>query len=360
MRLSIPFVFFIILLASCGKKKENIHPTVERITESVYASGTVKSRNQYQVYSTTNGILTEKYVTEGDVVKKGDPLFKILNATSRLNTENARLAASYNDLKSSEDKLNQIKINIELARTKMQNDSMLWVRQRILWSKEVGSQIELEQRELAYKASLTAFEAATLNYSDVKKQLNLLSQQSKNNLAISQSIENDFTIKSEMAGRVYSILKEKGELVVAQSPIAVIGDSTDFYLELQVDEYDISKISIGQNIFLNLDSYKGQTFEARLSKIDPIMNDRSRTFKVEAVFVTKPAKLYPNLTVESNIVINTKENALTIPRNYLVDDIFVIKDNDKKVKVNVGLKDYEKAEILSGLTKDDVIYKPAK
>jgi hypothetical protein len=44
-----------------------------------------------------------------------------------------------------------------------------------------------------------------------------------------------------------------------------------------------------------------------------------------------PVKLYPNLTAEANIIIQTKENTITIP-SYLVDNDYVIVNNDEKEK----------------------------
>ena len=73
-----------------------------------------------------------------------------------------------------------------------------------------------------------------------------------------------------------------------------------------------------------MDSYKSQVFEARILAIDPMMNMRTRSFKAEAIFTKKPAELFPNLTVEANIVILSKQEALTIPRNYLIDGSCVL------------------------------------
>ena len=105
-----------------------------------------------------------------------------------------------------------------------------------------------------------------------------------------------------------------------------------------------------------MDSYKDQLFEASITKVNPLMNERTRTFEVEANFTKSPDMLYPNLTLEANIVLRTKENALTIPRKYLIDDEFVMISKKEKKKVKIGLKDYQKAEILEGLTKEDKIY----
>jgi HlyD family secretion protein len=149
-------------------------------------------------------------------------------------------------------------------------------------------------------------------------------------------------------------------MVNTQTPVAIIGNANEFILELQVDEYDIAKIRIGQKVFVTMDSYKGQVFDAVVNEIDPIMNERSRSFKVEASFISRPPNLYPNLTVEANILINTKENAVTIPRNYLVEETYVLLKNGKKTKVVTGLKDYNRAEVVSGLSRDAIIKKPTE
>ena len=99
----------------------------------------------------------------------------------------------------------------------------------------------------------------------------------------------------------------------------MIGSATDLYLELEVDEYDITKIKLGQQAYIMLDSYTDQAFEASITRIVPLMDERSRTFKVEARFKQRPPALYPNLTCEASIVLQKKEKTLTIPAAYVVD-----------------------------------------
>ena len=242
----------------------------------------------------------------------------------------------------------------------MDNDQLLMERQQNLWSQGIGSKNEVEQRELSLKNSTTNYNAALLRYNDLKKQLNFSALQSQKNLQISKSHEKDFTITSEADGKIYNILKEEGEMVNTQTPVAVIGHASEFVIELQVDEYDIARIKTGQKIILKLDSYKGQVFEAIVTKINPIMNEQSRSFKIEADFTIKPPTLFANLTAEANIIIETKEKTLLIPRNYLVDDSLVLMENKELRKVTTGLKDYQKVEILNGLTANDFILNPAK
>ena len=348
----------ILLLAACASKQETTQPTEEGITESVYASGVVKSKNQYQVFSTVTGLLSEILVAEGDTILQGTTLFRIKSTTAKLNVENAQLAAENASLNTNIDKLNELKINIDLAKSKVKNDSLLFERQKTLWQQNIGSKVAFEQAELSYKNAVTAYESALLRYNDLKKQVDFTAKQTTKNLQTSNTLLNDYAIKSEAGGKVFSILKEKGELITPQNPIAVIGDAQEFILELQIDEYDIAKIKTGQKILVTLDSYKGQVFEATVNTITPIMNERTRSFTIEAIFTKRPKVLYPNLTVEANIIIQSKEKTITIPRSYLVKDSFVLLSNEEKRAVKIGLKDYNKVEILEGLTTTDNILKP--
>ncbi|MBK9639804.1 MAG: hypothetical protein IPO72_00560 [Saprospiraceae bacterium] len=88
------------------------------------------------------------------------------------------------------------------------------------------------------------------------------------------------------------------------------------------------------------------------------MNERSKTFLVEAEFMERPEILYPNISFEANIVISSKDKAMLIPRKYLVNDSMVIKSNGEKVIVKIGLKDYQKVEILSGVSPEDELLEP--
>ena len=351
-------VFLFFMAISCKNKVVTVRPVEEKITESVYASGIVKSKDQYQVYASANGVVDNLMVQEGDLVKKGEVLMRLKNSTAQLNTENAMLAANYAASSSNIEKLKDVQNAIQLAKTKMQNDSSLLERQRNLWKQNIGTRNELDRQELAWRNSLNAYEAAKLKYADLQKQINFQDKQAQKNVSITKSIASDFTVKSETDGKVYNLLVSNGEMVNVQSPVAVIGSATDFMLELQVDEYDIARIKKGQQVLINMDSYKGEVFEGTVTKIDPFMNERSKSFTVEAEFVKQPPALFPNLTCEANIVIKSKDKALIIPRNYLLDGDYILMENNEKRKVVTGLKDYQKVEIIKGLTTKDVIRKP--
>ncbi|HEY1060778.1 MAG TPA: efflux RND transporter periplasmic adaptor subunit [Daejeonella sp.] len=347
-----------IVLFSCGDSVETIKPTIESISQSVYASGVIKSQDQYEAYASVSGIVNQIFVVEGDTLKKGDPILTISNEVQKLNAENARIFSDYNALSANQGKLNEAASLIEFTRNKMRNDSVLFYRQKNLWEQEVGTKVDLEQRELAWQNSKNTYNSALIRYNDLKRQLNFAASQARKNLSISQTLANDYTLKSEMDGIVYNIYKLKGEIISPQTPVAVIGAADKFTLEMQVDENDILLVRNGQKVLVNLDSYKGKVFEAVVRRINPLMNERNKTFIVEAEFIQKPEQIYPNITFEANIIIQEKSEALLIPRTYLLKDSMVIKSGGDTVVVKTGLKDYQKVEILSGIKSDDELLKP--
>jgi HlyD family secretion protein len=343
---------------SCKDKGEVVYPQQSAITESVYASGLVKSKNQYQCYSTVAGRISHIFVTEGDSVKKGDAIIQIQSEASYYNALNATLAAANNAMGNNQQKLSEAKVNSDLAFSKMKSDSLLWQRQQNLYSQNIGTLVELEQRALAYKNSSTSYAVAQLHINDLNKQLQFAANQSNVNAKLTKAQAGDYIIRSSLDGKVYKILKEVGEYVNTLAPVATLGDARSFYLELQVDEYDIVRIQLQQTIAISMDSYKGKMFEAIITKIEPLMNEDSRSFTLEAEFKVPPHVLYPNLSVEANIIIAAKAKTITIPRTYLTSDSMVYISKKEKRKVVVGLSDFQKAEILKGLAVTDKIYKP--
>lgn len=348
----------LLFLISCGKKKQTYQALVGPITESVYASGTIISDGQYQVFPKSSGILEKIHFQEGDTVNSKNILFTISNDASKLSKENASLAAEFADLSNNQEKIRELEISTDLARKKYQQDSLLFIRQKKLWSEEIGSKLQLEQSELNFYNSRIAYQSLLLRLKELKKQLSFSDRQSKKNLQLSTSFDDDRQVKSMLNGKIYTILKEEGEMVSPQTPLAIIGSANSFHILLQVDEYDIVKIKTGQLVYIKLDSYKGRSFKASITKINPLMNERTKTFVVEAEFIDMPPVLYPNLTVEANIVLQTKEKALTIPRSYLINDSFVLDKDEKKIYVKTGLKDYNKVEILEGINEKDELVIP--
>ena len=107
-----------------------------------------------------------------------------------------------------------------------------------------------------------------------------------------------------------------------------------------------------------MDSYRGEVYDAVVTKVYPLLNSRTKTALVEARFINQPPVLYPNLTLEANIILHVKENVLTIPRAYIMDDAFVININGDTLPIKTGAQDYMKTEILEGLSEHEILILP--
>lgn len=350
----------LILLSACSEEKEQTRAVISDITFSLYASGAIKSKDQYTVLSTVPGVIKQIHVEPGALVKKGDLLFTLENREATLNAENARqvLDFSASNSRKNSDKLQEALSQVEASKEKYQNDSAIYFRQKKLWEQNIGTRLDFDQRHLAFTTSKINYDVSVRRLVQLKNQLDNDVELSKINYQIAKKRQGDYLIRSEIAGKVFDVIKNQGELIGPQTALGILGKPDEFYLEMNVDENDITSVKLGQEVAITLDSYKGKLFRGRVSKIFPIMDDRSRTFRVEAVFSEPPATLYPNLTAEANIIVKVKKKAIIIPRSYLDKDNQVWLQDGTKKKVVTGLQDERNVEIVKGLSTQEVIYKP--
>ncbi len=358
MRL-IKCVFLLFLMFSCGEDQERIFPEKTALTESVYSSVTVQPDSLYRAFAAVAGILDMNLVEEGEIVRKETPLAQIINNTPKLNTENAKLALrlAQENYDGSSAILKALEDEIQAATLKFQNDSINFFRQKRLWEQQIGSKIEYDNRRLAYDLSQSNLSLLNSRYDRTKNELRTQVQQAKNNYEASKINTRDFTVASKIDGKVYALFKEPGEIVTTRDPLAAIGSANTFIIELLIDEVDIVRVKKGQKVLVTLDAYQDRAFEAKVSKIYPQKDERSQTFRVEALFDKAPVILYPGLAGEGNIVIAQREDVLVIPRSYLVNGNQV-QTEDGLIEVKTGLQNLDKVEILEGLDQDTPIIKP--
>lgn len=358
MRLFCVFIAFFMLF-SCVERNSKILPLERDLTESVYASVTIQPDSLYQVYAVISGILDENLVEEGTMVSKDDVLIQVINSTPKLNANNAKLALDLarENYYGSAAVLSGIKDEIEAATLKYKNDSVNYFRQKNLWEQNIGSKMQYDNQKLNYQLSLNSLRLLKSRYDRTKNELESGLRRAENNYETALITTRDFAVKSKINGKVYALYKEPGEIVNTMEPIAAVGSATRFVIDMLVDEVDIVKITEGQKVIIHLDAYKGDVFEASVSKIYPKKDQRNQTFKVEAVFNEAPKVLYPGLSGEANIIIAKKSNVLCIPKSYLIENNKV-KTDDGLVAVVTGLQNLEYIEILSGIEKNTYLYKP--
>jgi multidrug efflux pump subunit AcrA (membrane-fusion protein) len=347
------------LLAACSADQVTTLPTMGPITESVYASGVVKAAGQYKVYPTVTGPVLALLVQEGDTVRAGTALLHIDDRSSRANERSAaaQLQLLVRNASDQGPVLAQLRQALEQARERYVVDSANVVRQRALWAQQIGSRAELDQRELAFTSSRTAWRNAARSLEETRARLRTELEVARNTALISAAGNADRTPQSLIDGLVYDLLVEPGELATPQQPVAIIGSATDLYLELEVDERDIARVKVGQEVAVTLELYR-EAFPATITRIVPLMDARTRTFTVEARFTQAPPQLYPNLTAEANIILDRKARALTIPASYLLPGDSVGTGTEERTAVQIGLRDLDRVEVLGGIDSTTVLFRP--
>jgi HlyD family secretion protein len=140
-----------------------------------------------------------------------------------------------------------------------------------------------------------------------------------------------------------------------------VSDPNNFVFDIDIDEADIGKVVIGQNINISFDSYPDDIVRLTVTSIDFASHATSTggtAYTVEATLPNQNGKYRIGMNGDADIVIAQQKNVLTLPLSALVnDDSVYVKDGKKyrKVKVTLGLRNDTDAQILSGVGQGDVI-----
>jgi multidrug efflux pump subunit AcrA (membrane-fusion protein) len=346
------------LIGACSEDRESVQVKKRDIVESVYSSVVVEPADMYKVNALNSGYIDEILVDIGDTVNFGDVLFAVRDVQSNSTASNAYLALQIarSNYKGDVNLLDDLRLEMKDAALKLRTDSLNYFRNKKLYDQGVLTEVELTQSEVVYSASQTRYKLLKNRLTRTKGDLKASLNQAMNNYASTLSRSNDALVRNRIRGQVYDLFKETGEFVSVQEPVLIVGSKDQFILKMKVDEVDITKIAVGQRIVVSLEAYKKKTFDAEVSHISPKMDMQTQTFEIEGVFTEMPPQLYMGLTGEGNIVINERKDVLVIPREYLIDDTYVITDDGKK-KVSVGATSLSHVEITSGIKEGIKLYK---
>ena len=351
--LVIPILIF--LFSGCKPKYDEFTPKISPVTEAVFASGVIEPKDAYTVTALFDGFIQKSLVTENDIVKDGELLFQLDNrqqhtqvAIARTNADYARINAAGNS-----PTLGQIKAQIDAAKIKMQTDSVNKLRYEHLFTTNSVSKQDLDNATLNYQSSLSNYQAAVENY---KATANKVSQDytvSQSQLENAQEGNQYYNLLAIGPSKVYQIFKKQGDLVRKGDQVAQLGNPDSIVINLDIDESSISKVKLGQQVLVELNTEKNKTYEARISKIYPHFNETSQSYKVEARFLVEMPGLISGTQLQANIITNKKEGALLIPHVYVGAGNKVLVKKDKGIDtaiITTGITSEEWIEVTSGLT----------
>lgn len=330
----IPIGIFIIIAIVCALTQNLGTPksvgyqvtagTVEQMTiqEDVSIKGKIEGSEKAKIQSTQTAEVKKIFVDEGDNVKKGQ-LLSVLDSGD-LNEEYSKT-----------------KISTEEAKRKYNNSKLLYEQGAL-------SQNDYLDAKATYESSLL-----TLNAFDFDK------------INITSPIDGTVT-------RVNVTVGSNANDTSDNKSMFIIEDLQNLQLKVKVSEYDISKIKEGQTVTISSEILGDETVAGVVSKIAPSGESKDGSSEmvipVEINIDNTNGRLIAGVTAKAKILIQKKENAITVPVDSIFEEVneglnyvFVIKDNKlEKIKVETGIEGKFNIEINSDKVKsgDQVVLSP--
>lgn len=281
----------------------------------VEVQGSVKTKNDQMISPEMGGILTQLNVTEGQFVQKGAVIGKVDDSIIQ-------------------EQIAQQKIQLGLAKT-------TYERQKALWDKNIGTEIQ-------YLQAKNSYEALQQGITITEKQLSKVN------------------IYAPYSGVVEQIITKQGQVVGPGSPIIRLVGLSSLYVQADVPEDYLAQVRRGTKTLVRLDAIN-QEYMTTVKRINATINPQSRAFTVE-VGVPKSRLVKPNLIANLKINDYTNQNALLVPSNVVSEDadghqfLFLVENEKngfatvKKQQVQVGRSTQDHlVEILGGITKEQRI-----
>jgi RND family efflux transporter MFP subunit len=284
---------------------------------NIEVQANIKTRQNVLMYPEFTGRLIKLYVSEGQSVKKGALLAVIDDAGIQ-------------------DQLEQMKLQLELAKTTFE-------RTQRLWEQQIGSEMMFLEAQTRYKAA--------------QKQVDQMRQQ----LAKTKIYAPFNGIIDEIPARLGS------NLVPGMTPILRIVNLKSMYAEADVPETYLTNITKGSKATVTI-PVVNQTQTTTIQQTGNFITPSNRTFRVEAALENPENLIKPNLNARLSVVDYTNPEALMVPLRVIRENasgstyVFVLiqpePDNgyttEKRI-VELGKSKQELIEVLTGLSPGDLI-----
>ena len=308
-------------LATLDVKKEEALVAVMTLKDTLFnhyleVQGNVDTKENILVQPEFSGTLTSLTVKAGQKVSKGQILGRVDDAG--MSQQIAGLENQY-----------------ALAKTTFE-------RQKNLWDKKIGSEIQFLQAQ-------TQMVAAQKGVAQMKAQL-------------AKTV-----IRAPFSGTIDEVFVEKGQVVAPSiQGLMRIVNLGSMYVSTSVPETYIGKLKLGDQVDVFLASLN-KTYKGKVRQVGNFINPNNRSFGIEVSLPNPDNLLRPNQVAKLKIIDYTKKDAIVVPTNVVQEDgegnkfIFTVEGSNgktgtaKKVIVKVGKSSDNVTEILSGLTADDVI-----
>ena len=193
-----------------------------------------------------------------------------------------------------------------------------------------------------------------------------------------QDTMNNYTITSPISGTIIEKAAKVGDALSTGSDLCTIYDLSYLEMTINVDELQVSSLSVGQTVQVTADAVQDRTYEGVVTRVS-MKGDTSggtTTYPV-TVRIDETDGLRPGMNANAEIVVAQAKNALAVPNAAVVRGGYVLVTQDSPsavnadpdmvapdgfvyVKVKLGVSDSDYTQVVSGLTAQDTVgYDPS-
>lgn len=325
----------------------------------VVASGQVRNQSLARIGAEITGTVAQRHVREGDEVQAGDLLVSLRPDELQAQYEQAQtaLAQLRNQL------YPQARQSLEEARLAWRQAAREAERRTRLAGQGMLSAELAEQARHLVQTRKTALARAELAEQALKPggdEEQLLQQR----LRTARASLDKTRITAPFAGKVQTRSVEPGDQVQPGRVLLEIARSDGLEIVAAVDEKHIAPLQTGQAAVVIADAWPQRELPAQVSFIAPAVDESSGTLDVHLRVQDEQQLLRLGMTVSVTILSAEKQQALAVPRDYLLHDadgwhVLVLEDGQAHRRpVQTGLQAGTRVELLDGVRAGDLLLLP--
>lgn len=232
----------------------------------------------------------------------------------------------------------------------------------------------MDDAKYKYDSSLLLYEEGAISESEYISAKN--AYESSRITLNSFNIEEKTKIRSPISGTVTRVNASLGRYAndtEDRKPMFVIEDLEQLKMDVKINEYDIGKIKLDQQVTITADILGKESIHGKVSRISPTGELKDPTSKemvipVQISIDKKDSSLIAGITAKAKILIESRTAVLTVPVDSILEDpdtgesyIFVVDENiAKKIVIEPGIEGDFNMEILNSTLSegDQVILGP--
>ena len=357
-----------------------IKATRETLVSSLNTNGKVEPIEWMPVRSERAGLITRISVSRGQFVRKGDPLVEL--DTRVASADLSKTQAAIQEAQAQQKVLTQggrvaerQQIDADLARARLDLDAAQKSYQALdrLVAKQAATRQELDsarqlvdQLQLRIQA-LEKNKAALVTGID-KDIAKARLQEAQSAATVAQMNLDLSVIRAPMDGTLYDFDLKQGSYVNPGDPIAKVGRLDRVRVTVYVDEPDLGKVRAGELVLITWDALPGHQWKGQVDKLPAqIMPLGTREVGEVGCIIENPDRdLLPNANINADIQVAVVENAIAIPKEAIrrqgSETGVLLLEGDRVVwrKVSLGISNYTKSQVLSGLQAGDAVALPSE